>query len=355
MSGGVDSSVAALLLQKQGFHVTGAFLKTYSDTKDLRTGECTWREDYRMAQRVADLLGIELIFIDAEKEYQEKVLALLFRDYARGLTPNPDLLCNSVVKFPFLLRAAKEHRCDFIATGHYARIKKNKDTFSLARAIDSEKDQSYFLATLTQKDLANTLFPIGLLKKGTVRALAHAQKFPNWDRPGTRGICFVGKQDMKRFLKRKISEKPGSLVDAQGTVIGTHPGSMYFTIGERIREKNGISLFPEARRRLSGKLYVGAKLKKNILVAVSEGDPLLEKREVFLTNIHFIEPEKKNLSLGLRARVRHLGELYPGKLVRRGTRWLFIFQKPVSSLADGQYLVLYEGIRVVGCAEMRFA
>lgn len=419
MSGGVDSSVAALLLQREEYDVIGAFMKNYSDTKNA-LGECAWRDELRMARRVAAKLGIKLIVIDAEKEYKKDVIEPMFRDYGRGLTPNPDILCNTIIKFPFLWKVARENGADFIATGHYVRIRSGKNGFELLRGVDSKKDQSYFLCGLTQKDLSHTIFPIGDLTKDEVKTIARKEVFPNWDKPGTRGICFVGKQDMKKFLGKKIKRKKGKILDLNGEVVGEHEGAAFFTVGERVGEKYA-AVDPKFRNLNGKKLYVAEK-KGNAIVIVPEGSDALKRKEVFLRKIHFINPQEK-IPSNLNGRIRHLGELHAGRLIRcmkkysaardldsqfravaslnfkgasrrhvlfnrnssdaligrarlpklrtseshlrveraavratlrNGLRYKFVFSQPVGAIAEGQYLVLYSGEKVVACGEMRF-
>ncbi len=348
MSGGVDSSVAALLLKKQGYEVIGAFMKNFSDTKNKMTGECSWVEERKMAQKIAILLGIPFITIDSEKEYKKNVIEPMFRDYFRGLTPNPDMLCNKIIKFPVLWREAKKIGAEYIATGHYARIKKNKIEYALLEGKDKTKDQSYFLAELTQNDLSHTLFPVGNLIKLEVREIARKNKFPNYDKKGTRGICFVGKVNMKSFLEKKIKNKKGKVIDFNGSFLGYHPGSMYFTIGQRI----GQSLGFEIEKHLEGKWYVAEK-RKNVIVIAPESHKILKRQIVKINNIHFLNPRKK-IFHRLKARIRHLGVLHSGKLMAKGRNYYFKFSKPLEQVAEGQYIVLYKSRRVVASGEMRF-
>jgi len=209
MSGGVDSSVAALLMKKNGYEVFGAFMKCFSDTKNNLTGECAWRDELRMARRIAAKLNIQLIMLDFEKEYKKHIIESMFKAYTEGKTPNPDILCNKIIKFPLLWKAAKKLKIPLIATGHYARIKKTSNGFQLLTGLDFEKDQSYFLAEISQEDLSHTIFPLGNHTKSQVRQIAKANNFPNWDKQGTRGICFVGRIPMQKFLKQKIKKNVG--------------------------------------------------------------------------------------------------------------------------------------------------
>lgn len=348
LSGGVDSSVAALLLKKQNYKVIGVFMKNFSDTKNPQTGECSWREEKRSAQKIAALLEIPLITIDYEKEYKNKVIKPMFRDYKKNLTPNPDILCNKMIKFPALWNLAKKFKADNIATGHYARIKKTSKGYQILKGKDREKDQSYFLCELTQKDLSHTLFPVGNLTKTEVRTLAKKNKFPNWDKKGTSGICFVGKIDMKQFLKRKIKEKIGKVLSPEGETIGSHPGAMFFTIGERIGDKKGFEISRAYRKKFPGKLYVAEKVN-NALIIAPEKHPSLKKNKVFIKKFHLINPKEK-IPKELKARIRHLGKLHAGKLK---SRHAFQFNKPIEGIAEGQSIVLYKGNQLIASGEIR--
>ncbi|MDO8563623.1 MAG: tRNA 2-thiouridine(34) synthase MnmA, partial [Nanoarchaeota archaeon] len=348
ISGGVDSSVAALLLQKKGYEVKAVFLKVFSDTKNPLTNECNWIEDYKSAQKICTLLEIPLIKLDYEEYYKEKVLEPMFKSYAKGLTPNPDISCNSIVKFPFLLKEAKKLKCDFIATGHYARIKKNKDSVSLLQGIDKEKDQSYFLAGLNQQTLKKTIFPIGNLTKSKVREIARKANLPNWNRESTEGICFVGKMNMQSFLKQKIKEKPGKIITEKEEVIGTHKGIPFYTIGQRITDSNTIQL--EKGILSKTRLYV-AKKQSNKLIVVPENHPLLKRKEVKINRLHLINPNNK-IPSSLKARIRHLGEMHSGHLIKNKSHYFFKFNKPLTAIAPGQYIVFYKNQELIASGIM---
>ena len=209
MSGGVDSSVAAALLLDQGYDVAGAFMQNWSETKDPRTGECAWKEERRDAMRVAADLGIPFVTFDFEKEYDEAVVGYLYREYAVGRTPNPDVLCNRAVKFDLFLKAALDAGADFIATGHYARVEKKEDgTYTLLAGLDRGKDQSYFVFSLGQAQLKHVLFPIGHLDKRDVRAYARDRGIVTADKKDSQGICFIGQVEIREFLRRVLKPKP---------------------------------------------------------------------------------------------------------------------------------------------------
>jgi len=349
LSGGVDSSVAALILKKQGYNVIGAFMKSFSDTKNPITAECSYLEDKRMAQKMAAILNIPLTILNFEKEYKKSVINPMYNSYAKGFTPNPDMLCNKIIKFPLLWKEAKKLKADHIATGHYARIKKTKSVYSLLAGKDKTKDQSYFLAELSQKDLSHTLFPVGNLTKSQVRKIAKKHNFPNAEKKGTRGICFVGKVNMKHFLEKKIKHKPGKVLDTEGNLIGHHPGVMYYTIGQRIGPRLGIQILNNTSNK---KLYIAEKRRKNVIVLVPIGHPLLKKQKIKIKSVHLINPKEKIPKL-LKARIRHLGPLNPGKLIKESNNYYFIPNKPLEAIAEGQYIVLYHNNQVIASGEIR--
>lgn len=353
MSGGVDSSVAALLLKQQGYNVIGAFLKLYSDTKNKLTGECSYLEERALAMKIAALLDIPLITLDFERAYKAQVINPMFQAYAKGLTPNPDLLCNSLIKFPLLWKAAQKHKADFIATGHYARICKTSQSFQLLAGKDREKDQSYFLTDLSQSDLQHTLFPLGSLTKERVRIIAKQHSFPNWNKHGTVGICFVGQIPMQHFLGQRIKEHPGTVLSPESLIIGTHRGIAYYTIGQKVGEHIGINI-KKPRGFDSSRFYIAAKnIKTNELVVAPEGHPALLTRSLVLINFQSINPHEPLPHHNLTVRIRHRGELHHGTLTQKNNRHIFTFATPVEAIAPGQFAVLYHGERVVACGEIR--
>ncbi len=230
VSGGVDSSVSAAILKDQGYDVVGVFIRTW--TPDFI--ECTWRDERRDAMRVCALLGIPFLECDAEEAYKKGVAEYMIEEYKKGRIPNPDVMCNREVKFGVFWQFAKEHGADFIATGHYAQVssKLKANTF-LLQGKDDSKDQSYFLWTLTQEDLAHTLFPVGHLEKSEVRKLAEKYKLPTATKKDSQGVCFLGPLDMKDFLSHYIEQKKGDVLNVDGEVIGEHDGAVFFTLGER--------------------------------------------------------------------------------------------------------------------------
>ncbi len=258
LSGGVDSSVAALLLQQQGHHVEGLFMKNWEDDDDF----CSAAEDSADAQNVCDKLGITLHTVNFAEQYWEKVFEIFLSEYKAGRTPNPDILCNKEIKFNAFLNYALDLGADAIATGHYVRRGYANDKFSLLKGVDKNKDQSYFLYTLGQKQLKHCLFPIGELEKPAVRLLAQKAEFLNSQKKDSTGICFIGERKFKTFLNQYLPAQPGEIVDEVGNVLGQHDGLMYYTIGQR----KGIGL-GGLRNATEEPWYTLAKdLKKNQLI-----------------------------------------------------------------------------------------
>ena len=352
MSGGVDSSVAALLLKKQGYEVIGAFMVNWSDTKNKITGECSWREERRIAMKIAAKLEIKFITLNFEEEYKKDVVEVMFKNYQKGITPNPDIDCNDKIKFPLLIREAKKLGCDFVATGHYAKIKNNKGKYELLRAKDELKDQSYFLYRIKQNELKNILFPIGEYTKKEIREIAKKNKFQNYNKKGTVGICFIGKINLKEFLKKRIKPKKGIILNPDGDKIGEHDGIYYYTIGQRIGQRFGIEVLkPE---KMQKKWYVAKKiLKTNTIIAAPENHPLNFRKEIIIKNPHWINEKPKNNTEVL-SRIRQVGELLPSKLQYEKGKLKIILKKAITGVSQGQAIVLYLGTKCLGGGVISF-
>ncbi|MFA4954534.1 MAG: tRNA 2-thiouridine(34) synthase MnmA [Patescibacteria group bacterium] len=341
MSGGVDSSVAALLLKKKGFDVIGGFIKNWSDTKDLATGECAWLGERRDAMRVAARLGIPLVTFDFEKTYRSKVVKDLFRGYAAGETPNPDVLCNEYIKFGLFAEQMDKVGAQFVATGHYARVK--RDTFGahLLRGLDPGKDQSYFLYRVPQAVLRRTLFPVGALKKSAVRKIAREAQLPVARKPDSQGICFIGKLDMVQFLRKKIPSKPGDIVDEFGKILGRHQGLDAYTIGQRQRIMVTQGVRP---------WYVADKdLKRNRLIVVQGAqNPRLFRDTAELRDLKWMSGEKptKPFKCLVQTRYRQEAERAVCWPTNKLTRLVFV--APAKGMASGQSAVLYRGNECLG-------
>jgi len=336
LSGGVDSSVAAALLLRDGYDVLGAFMKNWSGEEG---DDPCWINERRDAMRVAAHLGIPFVTLDFEREYRQQVVEHLYREYAAGRTPNPDVLCNTEVKFPLLWREAKKLGADIIATGHYARIAKRGGQFHLLAGVDKEKDQSYFLHGLTQKDLSHTLFPVGGMKKPAVRTLARKLGLPTAEKRSTRGICFIGKMDMRSFLGKRIREKSGKIVTTTGERVGTHPGIAFFTVGQR----HGIGVGGGAP------YYVAAKdAKTNTLVVVQGAkDPSLYRKEFSVRDAHWV-PGTPKFPVFCRIRTRYREPL-ASATVRQGRGGLRIScRSPRRAVTPGQSVVFYHREECLG-------
>jgi tRNA-specific 2-thiouridylase len=362
MSGGVDSSVAALLLKNQGYEVIGAFMKNWSDTKDPLTGRCAWRTEKKMALKIASYLSIPLITLDFEKEYRRDVINKMFEKYKKGITPNPDIDCNQKIKFPLLLKEAKKRKINFIATGHYARVKKNKNgIYELFRGKDNSKDQSYFLYKINQNELSRCLFPIGDYTKEQIRNIAQKNNFPNYNKKGTVGICFIGKINLKKFLQKKIKPKKGKILDPEGKIIGEHDGIYYYTIGQRLGPRYGFELDRGDKNKPS-KWYVARKdVRRNIIIAAPEGHKINFRKEVIARNMHFIDNSlinkiKKGNKLKVFSRIRHVGELLPSILFynKKVNQFQVRLDKAITGVSEGQAIVLYAKEKVLGGGEIRF-
>jgi len=353
LSGGVDSAVAALLLKKKRYKIIGAFMKNFSDTKNKITNECNWIEDYKMAQKIAAHLNIPLVLLDFEKAYKKSVIEPMFLAYSKGLTPNPDIACNTIIKFPLLWREAKKLKADYIATGHYVRIIKKSKGYQLLQGKDVSKDQSYFLHELAQKDLSHTLFPIGEITKKEVRSIAKKNKLPNHDRPSTKGVCFIGNMPMKTILEKKLKQKIGKVINERGQVIGWHKGVHYYTTGERARPSTGIEII---KKELSQKRFFIAEknIKNNTLLVVPEGHPKLKKAIFYIKKMHWINPSNNNKKINVKVRIRHLGPFLQSSLKKLKNHYICTLSKPIEGIAEGQYAVFYKKNIVLGGGEIRF-
>ena len=338
MSGGVDSSVAAALLNESGYEVVGVFLRVWEPPFSAHNKPCNWQEERRWALRAAAHLGIPLETLDLSQEYEREVVERMLDGYARGRTPNPDIWCNRAIKFGAFLDYARSQGAQYIATGHYTR---NEDGL-LKMSADSEKDQTYFLWTLTADDLAHVLFPIGGMTKREVREKARELGLPNAEKKDSQGVCFIGDFDVKDFLASRISVEEGKVLNESGKVIGSHPGALLFTLGER----HGFTVTEKSPHDAS--LYVIAKDITVNTITVSPR-PLQSRgavKKVSLEETSWIngapEPGKTYC-----ARLRHRGELIPVKVTEvklQSDRSLtsVSLAKPVL-VATGQSCVLYDG------------
>jgi len=344
LSGGVDSAVSAALLKRERYEVVGAFIKIWQP----EFIECTWKEDRLDAMRVAAALEIPFLEVDLSEQYKEKVVKDMLDNYARGYTPNPDVLCNERIKFGDFADWAFSSGADFIATGHYARVEKANDKTVLLRGIDSEKDQSYFLHRIPDNVLERTIFPIGGMKKREVRALAERLGLPNAARPDSQGLCFVGDITLKDFLRRFIPVEPGDVIDMEGSVVGTHDGAALYTIGQR----HGFSV-RTSKGTTATHYVVGIDATANTL-RVSEHKHDAAKDSVSLEDVHWIG-EASQLPLMANVEVRYHSTPVRARIESSESGVRAIFHEP-QVVSPGQSLVLYSasGEQCYGGGVMRF-
>lgn len=337
LSGGVDSSVTAALLKQQGYDVTGVYMKNW--TKDLPGMPCPWKDDYQDAKRVAVQLGIDFEVYDFEKQYFDKVVKYMLDGFKAGLTPNPDIMCNQEIKFKLFLDTALEKGADYIATGHYAKVKNGH----LLMAKDTNKDQTYFLHRVPSEAFRKTIFPLGDYTKPEVRQLAKKFKLVTADKKESMGICFVGKVGIKDFLKQYIKEKPGAIIDQADREVGTHDGALFYTIGQRhgLEVGGGLPYY-----------VVGKNMKKNIVYVTTDlQDKRLWSREVKLTSIFWInsQPDK---NLKLKVRLRHRAKLVSVKKLSApkvdNSQWVAELEDEVRALTPGQSAVFYADKECLG-------
>ncbi|MBI5729229.1 MAG: tRNA 2-thiouridine(34) synthase MnmA [Candidatus Magasanikbacteria bacterium] len=389
MSGGVDSSVAAaLLVWSRKYEVVGAYMVNYDGSNAAshaiaRSAAACWLPDYRDALRVAAHLGIPLLKFDFTKEYKRLVLDYMFKEYKLGRTPNPDVLCNTFIKFGTWLDKARELGFDYLATGHYARVEQDPASPPLKRggkstpppfkegkrgglvhlleAKDTNKDQTYFLHQLNQEQLARTMFPIGGYTKPEVRKLAKKFGLPTAEKEESMGICFVGEVPMKEFLEKKIKHKKGKIILSTGEVVGKHDGLPFYTIGQRhfgkrsVVGKNVIQSGAPARlndiSRSGGKdlpisdsrpLFVFEKrTKTNELVVGYESDSLLYKKEVALADVRWISGQSPKFPLQCEVRLRHRQPLQKAIVSLQSSVFSLSFAKPQRAVTPGQFVVFY--------------
>ena len=328
LSGGVDSAVSAALLKERGFDVTGVFIKVWQP--DFLP--CSWRDERRDAMKVAIALDIPFLFFDFEEEYLSGVVNKVIAEYKTGRTPNPDVLCNKEIKFGAFWKKAREMGADYIATGHYAKVEEGM----LKEGKDKEKDQSYFLWTLTQDDLSHILFPIGNLEKSEVRSLARRYLLSVSEKKDSQGICFIGDVGMDEFLSHFVSSKPGDVLNTRGEIIGTHRGALLYTIGER----HGFEIL--RKKPEDGAFYILSKDSRANTITVSNKESeviSLSPTKIIVKNVNWItEPTGSSLS----ARVRYRGQKIPVNIKNRSSKIFTVeFKEPVRGLSLGQSIVFY--------------
>jgi tRNA-specific 2-thiouridylase len=299
VSGGVDSSVSALLLKQQGHDISGIFMKNWQE-EDFG-GDCPAMEDQKDAMAVCEKVGIPFHSVNFSKEYWDRVFEYFLQEYSAGRTPNPDVLCNKEIKFKAFLDYALSLGADYIATGHYAQKEEREGIFYLKKGLDPNKDQSYFLYLLNQQQLSKALFPIGHLEKPEVRTIAEKNGLVTFNKKDSTGICFIGERKFKEFLHQYLPAKPGEIKSPEGKSLGQHDGLMYYTIGQR----QGIGI--GGKSDSSGEpWYVAEKdLAHNVLIAVQGDHPLLYKKQLKASQLHWISGQAPEKSFQCKAKIRY--------------------------------------------------
>lgn len=344
LSGGVDSAVTAHLLKQQGHAVTGIFMKNWED--DDTDPQCPARQDFLDVLAIGDALGIEVELVNFAAEYRERVFAYFLAEYQAGRTPNPDVLCNAEIKFKAFLDHALSLGAHHIATGHYARLEGRSPERQLLKAVDANKDQSYFLYRLTQTQIGPALFPLGGLTKPEVRAIAHEINLPVANKKDSTGICFIGERDFRDFLKRYLPLKPGPMQTPEGRVVGRHEGLAYYTLGQR--QGLGIGGVKGASEGVPW-FVTGKDKAKNALIVVQGHDhPLLQSTHLVAGQLNWIGPAPV---IGGRyaAKTRYRQSDAPCTLTALDDKRLeLVFDQPQWAVTPGQSVVVYDDTVCLG-------
>ena len=338
MSGGVDSSVAALLLKQQGHEVSGLFMKNWED--DDSDEYCSSRQDLIDAVSVADRIGIDIDCINFSAEYKERVFGEFLSEYRAGRTPNPDVLCNAEIKFRAFLDHAIALGADYIATGHYAQTREVDGLQQLLKAEDGTKDQSYFLYRLDQKQLARTLFPLGALYKRDVREIARREGLPNHDKRDSTGICFIGERPFREFLNRYLPADPGEIYALDGRLVGRHMGLMFYTLGQR----QGLGIGGQRDRDGDAWYVVDKDIGRNRLIVVQGRESrALYSNRLTATNLNWISGTPAHRQWVYAAKTRYRQKDGPCAIVELDAKRCTIdFAEPQWAVTPGQSVVLYE-------------
>jgi len=341
MSGGVDSSVAATLLTHAGYEVVGAMLRLWSAATEGNDNRCCPPEAVASARQVASEIKIPFYVIDAQDEFYRQVIQDFIQCHTRGLTPNPCVLCNRVLRWGFLLQQAQQMKIDFIATGHYAKVVSlNNQKYELHRGVDQEKDQSYVLSMLNQDQLAHTIFPLGGMHKKEVRELARQCSLHVADRPDSQDLCFLGDKDFRGFLERYASQllQPGSIIDLNGQKMGEHQGLVFFTIGQRkgLRISHGKPLYVIKKDLVDNNLIVGTMEQ-------------LGQTELVADQVNWISGAVPEREFRAQVKIRYKAEFAWAMIFPMpDEKFKAIFDQPLRDITPGQYAVLYSGDSVIG-------
>ncbi|MBP3039377.1 tRNA 2-thiouridine(34) synthase MnmA [Bacillaceae bacterium Marseille-Q3522] len=339
MSGGVDSSVAALLLKRQGYDVIGIFMKNWDDTDE--NGFCTATEDYEDVIRVCNQIGIPYYTVNFEKQYWDKVFSYFLDEYKAGRTPNPDVMCNKEIKFKAFLEHAMNLGADYVATGHYAQVVFRDGAYKMLRGLDSNKDQTYFLNQLSQEQLSKVLFPIGHLKKAQVRELAQEAGLATAAKKDSTGICFIGERNFKEFLSKYLPAQPGNMETYDGRIVGKHDGLMYYTIGQR----HGLGIGGAGDPWFA----IGKDIERNVLYVGQGFDhPMLYSERIKAVNVNWIvNPGSGRFDCTAKFRYRQPDHGVTVECLDNQQAKI-IFHQPIRAVTPGQAVVFYNGDECLG-------
>ncbi|GEC72197.1 tRNA (5-methylaminomethyl-2-thiouridylate)-methyltransferase [Flavobacterium flevense] len=383
LSGGVDSSVAAYLLQQQGYEVIGLFMKNWHDDSVTISNDCPWLEDSNDALLVAEKLGIPFQTVDLSEQYKEKIVDYMFNEYEKGRTPNPDVLCNREIKFDVFMKIALSLGADYVATGHYCRKSEinvdGKPVYQLLAGVDNNKDQSYFLCQLSQEQLAKALFPIGELTKPQVREIAAEMELVTAEKKDSQGLCFIGKVRLPEFLQQKLQPKPGIIVQIDkdnsvyniaipkglsdeetlslaaspiqytadmGKTVGRHQGAHYFTIGQR----KGLNVGGTAE----GLFVIATDVDSNIIyTGMGSHHPGLFRKALFVekSEVHWIREDlalANGETMKIMARIRYRQPLQEATLHQFASGMYVSFEEPQSAITEGQFVAWYQDDELLG-------
>lgn len=340
MSGGVDSSVAALLLKEQGYDVIGIFMKNWDDTDEF--GMCTATEDYEDVIRVCNQIGIPYYAVNFEKQYWDKVFTYFLEEYKAGRTPNPDVMCNKEIKFKAFLEHAMKLGADYLATGHYARVEYRDGEYKMLRGVDENKDQTYFLNQLTQSQLEKVMFPIGDIEKAKVREIAKEANLATATKKDSTGICFIGERNFKEFLSNYLPAQPGNMETLEGEVVGKHDGLMYYTIGQR----HGLGIGGAG----DPWFVIGKDLERNVLfVGQAFHNDKLYSDSIIAVDVSWVTENevKETFECTAKFRYRQPDNKVTVHRLEDGTVKV-VFAEPIRAITPGQSVVFYDGDECLG-------
>ncbi|MEG1811641.1 MAG: tRNA 2-thiouridine(34) synthase MnmA [Clostridia bacterium] len=341
MSGGVDSSVAALLLKRQGYDVVGVFMKNWEENDE--DGVCTATLDYEDVRRVCDSIDIPYYTVNFSKEYRERVFSYFLDEYRAGRTPNPDVLCNCEIKFKAFLDFAIGLDATALATGHYARLDK-KNGIRLLRALDADKDQTYFLAGLTSRQLERVIFPVGDMQKGILRNLAAEAGLSTAYKKDSTGVCFIGERNFKQFLMQYLPACPGDMIDINGHIVGKHDGLMYYTLGQR----RGLGIGGSKDGSGESWFVIGKDMQRNLLIVQQGEHDELYSTALTASQINFISGCAPAQEFQCTAKFRYRQSDQPVNVTMHSNGCTVDFKTPQRAVTPGQWVVFYDGEACLG-------